>query len=118
MPDAIPKGMAVRAVTPITQVVPTQADKIPALSANREGKENKNAQEILGSPVTAKSKIRRVSISKENKRKKELRTINKKSKNLFFRMIFFKGVISIHLSKFESKCVSNYIKYKGNQKKS
>ena len=36
-PAAMPRGTAVAAVTTITTIVPTQAERMPDLLANREG---------------------------------------------------------------------------------
>src|SRR5690349_8440635 len=50
MPDPIPNGTAATAVTSITKVVPTQADRIPADSGRRDGNDVKNSQDKRGKP--------------------------------------------------------------------
>jgi hypothetical protein len=67
-------GMATRAVTIITQRLPTNAGRIPALLANREGKELRKLKSNLSLPVLAKSTINKSKIIKIAKRLRMPRT--------------------------------------------
>jgi hypothetical protein len=59
----MPIGMATHAVTSMTRIEPTQADRIPALAARRDGKLVKNSVLKRGRPSIAMSTIKASSVA-------------------------------------------------------
>src|SRR5512134_30630 len=60
---ATPTGMAAAAVTTITSVLPTQADRMPACAGRRDGKLVKKSHDRRGAPSSAMSTTRAVKVS-------------------------------------------------------
>src|SRR5688572_19126138 len=57
MPAATPSGSDVSIVTIMISVVPTQAERMPACAARREGNDVKNCQDNCGRPSRSRSQI-------------------------------------------------------------
>src|SRR3972149_3444140 len=85
-PAATPSGTATAAVTTITSVDPTHADRIPACSGRRDGNEVKKSRSSRGTPLIAMSAKSAVKVSTPMSRHTSPSTPNRKSRRLCFAM--------------------------------